>query len=134
MWTYFTRQDIFRTTEYVLHVSVNHEPTSNALLSRNFIMPSYTSSIIYKCCFVILSGTPKSDFLYLTQGLLRIPYSELNVFVHRAPALTVYIFHYRTASKGPSTYTQYSSLKWTRIGFLKSNNKHNDKNNKHNNI
>ena len=38
-------------------------------LSRIFIMYRYISSIIYWCRFVTLSGTPKSIYLYLAQGL-----------------------------------------------------------------
>ena len=33
-------------------------------------MSRYISSIIYRCRFVNLSGTPKSNYLYLAQGLL----------------------------------------------------------------
>ena len=41
-----------------------------AMLSKGFAMSRYISSILYRCRFVNLSGTPKSNYLYLAQGLL----------------------------------------------------------------
>ena len=60
--------------EYTFKLKKSDQATCNALLSQVFTMYMYTSSIIYRCRFVILSGTSKSNFLYLAQCLNLLQY------------------------------------------------------------
>ena len=55
---------------------------------RNIWWKKYIFSIIYSCRFVILSGTPNSNFLYLAQGLYMIPDGNILFYLVISPNIT----------------------------------------------